>query len=246
MSLTLHHRRANHRSNHYLSQSSPAFLTIVGPQPCLEDRVPKLVWPMPKLPCCWCGQQWLEDKMLVWHWQSWCGNDHTGHTAFRRGSRISARGGRQGNDDLIWDGNERFLTCVNTDFNFSRCLLPYYAWMVSNNHSRDTSVPSFCPWDEGTRAFGAGPSSQGWAPALAPLPPPWIRAWHSPPMAPASPRPIGERFLSLLLWPSQPQSKVIKTHDVREPALMVRGTALPWKVSNIPDLYAKTLKTFYM
>ena len=45
--------------------------------------------------------------------------------------------------------------------NFSRCLLPYYAWMVLNNHSRDASVPSFCPWDEGTRAFGAGPSVPG-------------------------------------------------------------------------------------
>ena len=44
---------------------------------------------------------------------------------------------------------------------FSRCLLPYYAWMVLNNHSRDTSVPCFCPWDEGTRAFGAGPSVPG-------------------------------------------------------------------------------------
>ena len=28
----------------------------------------------------------------------------------RRGSRISARGGRQGIDDLIWDRDERFLT----------------------------------------------------------------------------------------------------------------------------------------
>ena len=33
----------------------------------------------------------------------------------RRGSRISARGGRQVYDDLIWDGNERFLTYANTD-----------------------------------------------------------------------------------------------------------------------------------
>ena len=32
----------------------------------------------------------------------------------RRGSRISARGGRQGNDDLILDGNERFFTYANT------------------------------------------------------------------------------------------------------------------------------------
>ena len=34
--------------------------------------------------------------------------------AVRRESRISARGGRQGNDDLIWDANERFLTYANT------------------------------------------------------------------------------------------------------------------------------------
>ena len=45
--------------------------------------------------------------------------------------------------------------------NFSRCLLPYYAWMLLNNHSRDTSFPYFCPWDDGTRAEGAGPSVPG-------------------------------------------------------------------------------------
>ena len=33
----------------------------------------------------------------------------------RRGSRISARGGRQGIDDLIWDRDEHFLTYINTD-----------------------------------------------------------------------------------------------------------------------------------
>ena len=32
----------------------------------------------------------------------------------RRGSRISARRGRQEIDDLIWDGDERFLTYANT------------------------------------------------------------------------------------------------------------------------------------
>ena len=26
-------------------------------RPYVEDRVPKLVWPMPDLPCRWCGQQ---------------------------------------------------------------------------------------------------------------------------------------------------------------------------------------------
>ena len=45
--------------------------------------------------------------------------------------------------------------------------------MVLNNHSRDTSVPSFCPWDEGTCAFGAGPSVPGVsARPSAPQPPP--------------------------------------------------------------------------
>ena len=44
-------------------------------------RHPKLVWPMPNLSCC-CGQQWLKDKLLMWHWQSWSDNGHTGHTAF--------------------------------------------------------------------------------------------------------------------------------------------------------------------
>ena len=33
----------------------------------------------------------------------------------RRGSRISAKGGRQGTVDLMWDGDERFLTYANTD-----------------------------------------------------------------------------------------------------------------------------------
>ena len=43
--------------------------------------------------------------------------DRTGGrgVAPRRGSRISAKGGRQGIDDLIWDGDERFLTYLNTD-----------------------------------------------------------------------------------------------------------------------------------
>ena len=36
-------------------------------------------------------------------------------TSARRGSRISARGGRQGIDDLIWDVDERFLVYENTD-----------------------------------------------------------------------------------------------------------------------------------
>ena len=57
--------------------------------------------------------------------------------------------------------------------NFSRCLLPYYAWMALNNHSRDTSVPSFCPWDEGIRAFTAIPSvpGVGACPSASPLDP---------------------------------------------------------------------------
>ena len=41
----------------------------------------------------------------------------------RRGSRISAMGGRQGIDDLIWDGDERFLTYANTDLQLFKMFL---------------------------------------------------------------------------------------------------------------------------
>ena len=41
----------------------------------------------------------------------------------RRGSRISARGGRQGIDDLIWDGDERFLTYTNTNLQFFKMFI---------------------------------------------------------------------------------------------------------------------------
>ena len=63
----------------------------------------------------------------------------------RRGSRISARGGRQGNDDLIWDGNERFLTYANTDLQLFKMFI---AILCLNGIAR--VLPS-----------------QGWAPAPA-------------------------------------------------------------------------------
>ena len=63
----------------------------------------------------------------------------------RRGSRISARGGRQENDDLIWDGNERFLTYANRFATFQDVYCHIMPEWCLNNHLRDTSVPSFCP-----------------------------------------------------------------------------------------------------
>ena len=69
--------------------------------------------------------------------------------------------GAKGMMTLYGMGMSDFLDTQTQICNFSWCLLPYYAWMVLNNHSRDTSVPYFCPWVEGTCAFGAGPSVPG-------------------------------------------------------------------------------------
>ena len=44
-------------------------------------------------------------------------------TGLSRGSRISARGGRQVFDDLIWDGDERFLTYANTGLRFFKMFI---------------------------------------------------------------------------------------------------------------------------
>ena len=53
-----------------------------------------------------------------------------------------------------------------------------YACMVLNNHSRDTSVPSLCPWDEGARAFGAVPSAPGVVAGPSAPPPPGFAPAH--------------------------------------------------------------------
>ena len=42
-------------------------------------------------------------------------SEHISKTHNRRGSRISARGGRQGIDDFTWDGDGQFLTYASTD-----------------------------------------------------------------------------------------------------------------------------------
>ena len=53
------------------------------------------------------GSRRMSGRALVATVLSECGRDG------RRGSRISARGGRQGIDDLIWDGHKRFLTYIH-------------------------------------------------------------------------------------------------------------------------------------
>ena len=85
--------------------------------------------------------------------------------------------GAKGMMTLYGIGMSDFWHAQTQICNFSRCLLSFYVWMVLNNHSRDTSVPSFCPWDEGTRDFGAGPSVPGVGARPSAPPPPWIRAW---------------------------------------------------------------------
>ena len=55
------------------------------------------------------ARSWLNSGLDLRLNSAWLG------LALSRGSRISARGGRQGIDDLIWDGDERIFTYANTD-----------------------------------------------------------------------------------------------------------------------------------
>ena len=48
----------------------------------------------------------------------------------RRRSRISARGGRQGIDDLIWDGDERFFSYANTDLQLFKMFIAIVAFVI--------------------------------------------------------------------------------------------------------------------
>ena len=89
----------------------------------------------------------------------------------RRGSRISARGGRQRNDDLIWDGNERFLTYANTDLQFLKMFIAILCLNGVEQPFKRHQCPFFLLFALETRE--PAPSarvlpSQGWAPAPAP------------------------------------------------------------------------------
>ena len=92
-------------------------------------------------------------------------NPHT----HRRGSRISARGRRQGIDDLIWDGNERFLTYANTDLQLFKMFIAIL-WL---NGVSFKSLLSALETKEPAPSARV-PPSQGWTPD--PAPSPWIRA----------------------------------------------------------------------
>ena len=94
----------------------------------------------------------------------------------RRGSRISARGGRQGNDDLIWDENERFLTYANTDLQLFNMLIAILCLNGVEQPFKRHQCPFFLPLRRGNPRLRRGSfRPEGWAPAPA-SPPPWIRA----------------------------------------------------------------------
>ena len=65
--------------------------------------------------------------------------------AIRRGSRISARGGRQGIDDLIWDGDERFLTYANTYLQLFKVLITILCLNGVEQPIQGTPVSPFLP-----------------------------------------------------------------------------------------------------
>ena len=83
----------------------------------------------------------------------------------RGGSRISARGGRQGNDDLIWDGDERFLIYANTDLQLFKMFID----ILCLNGVEQPFKRHQCPFCLPSRR-GAGPSVPGVG--ARPSPPP--------------------------------------------------------------------------
>ena len=63
----------------------------------------------------------------------------------RRGSRISVRGGRQGIDDLIWDGDERFLTYANTDLQLFKMYIAILCLNGVEQPFKGNQCPFFLP-----------------------------------------------------------------------------------------------------
>ena len=77
-------------------------------------------------------------------------------TTHRRGSRISARGGRQGNDDLIWDGNERFLTYANTDLQLFKMFTAIWCLNGVEQIFKRHQCPFFLPLRRGNPRLRRG------------------------------------------------------------------------------------------
>ena len=91
----------------------------------------------------------------------------------RRGSRISARGGRQGNDDLIMDGNERFLTYANTDLHLFKMFIAILCLNGVEQTFKRHQCPFFLPLRRGNPRLRRGSlRPRGGRPPQ----PPWIRA----------------------------------------------------------------------
>ena len=89
----------------------------------------------------------------------------------RRGSRISARGGRQGNDDLIWDGNERFFDICKQRFATFQDVYCHIMpeWCLTTIQETPVFLLSALETREPAPSARVLPS-QGWAPAPAPPP----------------------------------------------------------------------------
>ena len=93
----------------------------------------------------------------------------------RRGSRISARGGRQENDDLIWDGNERFLTYANTDLQLVKMFIAILCLNGVEQPFKRHQCPFFLPLRRGNPRLRRG-SFRPRSGRPPQRPPPWIRA----------------------------------------------------------------------
>ena len=93
----------------------------------------------------------------------------------RRGSRISVRGGRQGIDDLIWDGDERFVTYANTDLQLFKMFIAILCLNGDEQPFKGHQCPFFLSLRRRNPRLRRG--------SLRPRGgrrtqrPPWIRAW---------------------------------------------------------------------
>ena len=89
--------------------------------------------------------------------------------ACRRGPRTSARGGRQGTNDLKWDGHKRFLTYANTDLQLFQDVYCHIILEWCWTTIQGTPVSLLSAFETKEPAPSAlVPPSQGWAPDPAP------------------------------------------------------------------------------
>ena len=98
---------------------------------------------------------------------------------YRRGFRISARGGRQGIDDLIWDGDERFLTYANTNLQLFKTFIAILSLNGVEQSFKRHQWPFFLPLRRRNPRLRGCPSVPGVGARPSAPPPPPLKKTHT-------------------------------------------------------------------